>query len=66
MTVSNTTMEEFKAYCVNMERSDSTSNIDLTVRVLTTGFWPTTTLPKCVLPAPAHKAFDCFSKLVLY
>lgn len=39
MSVSNTIMEEFKNY-VNVHNL-SLSGVELTVRILTTGFWPT-------------------------
>lgn len=65
MTVSNTAMEAFKAHCATLPSMDAVGNMDLVVRVLTTGFWPTTTLPKCVLPASANTAFECFSRSVL-
>lgn len=37
MSVSNTIMEEFK----NHELGAAYNPVDLTVRILTTGFWPT-------------------------
>ncbi|KAG1663118.1 Cullin-3 [Nymphon striatum] len=67
MTVSNTTMEEFK----NSNNSQNTHNnvsggVDLFVRVLTTGFWPTqSSTPKCTIPrAPLH-AFEIFRSFYL-
>lgn len=39
MSVSNTIMDEFKSYVNN--NSLSLSGVELTVRILTTGFWPT-------------------------
>lgn len=39
MTLSNTVMEEFKNH-VNANNI-SLNGVDLTVRILTTGFWPT-------------------------
>ncbi|CAG0912766.1 unnamed protein product [Notodromas monacha] len=62
MTVSNTIMDEFKQQlgCTN------THGVDLTVRVLTTGFWPTqSSSPKCVIPSSARKAFDSFRSFYL-
>ncbi|XP_067950134.1 cullin-3-like [Watersipora subatra] len=65
MTISNTTNEEFKAHSNALGNADGTTHIDLLVRVLTTGFWPTTTLPECNLPSVAHSAFDVFSRFYL-
>jgi hypothetical protein len=57
MTVSNTIMDEFK----HQMGSNAPHGVDLTVRVLTTGFWPTPSgSPKCVIPNSARKAFDAF------
>ena len=44
----------------------SMEGIDLSVRVLTTGYWPTqsTTAP-CVVPAVAQRAFDSFRRFYL-
>ena len=40
--------------------------VDLSVRVLTTGFWPTTTTTApCVLPQTASDAFVIFQKFYL-
>lgn len=39
MSVSNTIMDEFKGYLNN--NNLSLSGVELTVRILTTGFWPT-------------------------
>jgi len=39
MSVSNTIMDEFKSYVNN--NNLSLSGVELTVRILTTGFWPT-------------------------
>ena len=62
MNVSNTTMEEFKNHC---QAKGSSPTVDLVVRVLTTGFWPTTVTPKCTIPTLANDAFDCFSRYVV-
>lgn len=35
-------------------------SLDLTVRVLTTGFWPTHALTKCNVPLVPRSAFDEF------
>lgn len=35
-------------------------SVDLTVRVLTTGFWPTHSLSKCNIPLVPRSAFEEF------
>jgi len=63
MTVSGTTMEEFRnhvtASTVNL------NGVDLFVRVLTTGFWPTQAQPKCNIPSPPSIAFEAFKRFYL-
>ncbi|XP_070538855.1 cullin-3-like [Ptychodera flava] len=64
MTVSNTTMEEFKSHI----QSSGTSlyGVDLNVRVLTTGFWPTqSATPKCNVPTQPRSAFEAFRRFYL-
>lgn len=39
MTLSNTVMDEFKNHVNN--KGMTLNGVDLTVRILTTGFWPT-------------------------
>ncbi|XP_022258155.1 cullin-3-A-like isoform X2 [Limulus polyphemus] len=59
MSVSNTMMEEFK----NRVQTCGTFlyGVDLNVRVLTTGFWPTqAATPKCNIPIAPWKAFEAF------
>lgn len=64
MSVSATIMEEFKAY-VN-SRNLSLSGVELTVRILTTGFWPTqTATPNCNIPAAPREAFETFKRFYL-
>jgi len=37
--------------------------VDLFMRVLTTGFWPTqSATPKCHIPAAPLAAFECFRR----
>jgi cullin 3 len=39
------------------------SGVDLTVRVLTTGFWPTqSATPRCNIPSSARTAFENFRR----
>ncbi|XP_022087967.1 cullin-3-like [Acanthaster planci] len=64
MTVSNTFMEEFKNHVqtaqINMY------GVDLSVRVLTTGFWPTqSATPQCTIPHQARGAFEAFKRFYL-
>lgn len=42
------------------------SGVDLSVRVLTTGFWPTqAATPKCSMPSAPRDAFDAFRRFYL-
>lgn len=63
MTVSGTTMEEFKNHVT--ASSVNLSGVDLFVRVLTTGFWPTQAQPKCNIPSPPSTAFEAFKRFYL-
>ncbi|XP_050062014.1 cullin-3-like isoform X2 [Aphis gossypii] len=56
MSISNTIMEEFKEYAANSSNRYLHA-VDLTVRVLTTGFWPTHALSKCNVPLVPRSAF---------
>ncbi|XP_050527611.1 cullin-3 [Daktulosphaira vitifoliae] len=59
MSISNTIMEEFKEHITKSENRNVQS-VDLTVRVLTTGFWPTHSLSKCNIPLVPRSAFEEF------
>lgn len=64
ISVSNTTMEEFKSYVQN--NNINLSGVDLNVRILTTGFWPTQcNLTKCTIPTAPRIAFEAFKKFYL-
>lgn len=64
MTVSNTIMEEFKG-SLTMS-SVNMAGVDLVVRVLTTGFWPTPNAnPRCNVPHTARTAFENFRRFYL-
>lgn len=64
MTVSNTYMEEFKGF-IN-QANVNLSGVDLTVRVLTTGYWPTqSATPKCNIPSAPRTAFEQFRRFYL-
>jgi len=61
MTVSNTIMDEFKEHV--QLTGVSLCGVDLSVRVLTTGFWPTqSATPKCTIPSAPRNAFDAFKR----
>ncbi|VVC29809.1 Hypothetical protein CINCED_3A020975 [Cinara cedri] len=64
MSISNTLMEEFKEYAVR-SNCPFLHFLDLTVRVLTTGFWPTHSLSKCNIPSVPRSAFDEFKLFYL-
>lgn len=64
MTVSNTIMEEFKEHVTKTDAN--LGGVDLFMRVLTTGFWPTqSATPKCHIPAAPLAAFECFRRFYL-
>lgn len=64
ITLSNTIMDEFKEH-VNSSGTNL-HGVDLSVRVLTTGFWPThSATPKCSIPQAPRDAFDAFRRFYL-
>ncbi|XP_043467188.1 cullin-3 [Leptopilina heterotoma] len=64
ITLSNTIMDEFKEH-VNTSGTNL-HGVDLSVRVLTTGFWPThSATPKCSIPQAPRDAFDAFRRFYL-
>lgn len=64
MQVSNTIMEEFKTHVNNQNLS--LSGVDLSVRILTTGFWPTqSSTPNCNIPNSPRLAFETFKRFYL-
>ncbi|XP_064394633.1 cullin-3-like [Halichondria panicea] len=64
ISLSNTTMEKYREHV--QASSISMEGIDLSVRVLTTGYWPTqSTNAPCVVPAVAQRAFDSFRRFYL-
>ncbi|XP_060530108.1 cullin-3 [Cylas formicarius] len=64
ITVSNTIMEEFKEHITKTDAS--LGGVDLFMRVLTTGFWPTqSATPKCHIPAAPLAAFEYFRRFYL-
>ncbi|CAG5022039.1 unnamed protein product [Parnassius apollo] len=64
MTVSNTIMDEFKEHVLSS--GTNLHGVDLSVRVLTTGFWPTqSATPKCNIPTAPRNAFEVFRSFYL-
>ncbi|XP_026468233.1 cullin-3-A [Ctenocephalides felis] len=64
MTVSNTIMEEFKNHVGTT--GSSLHGLDLSVRILTTGFWPTqVATPNCNIPLAPRNAFETFRRFYL-
>jgi len=64
ISVSNTTAEDFRLYIA--QKRLNLNGIDLTVRVLTTGFWPTQTAHnQCNLPTMVREAYQCFHRFYL-
>jgi len=64
ISLSNTLNEEFKGHLLTNKLD--LHNVDLSVRVLTTGYWPTqNNASNCVIPILAQKAFDSFRKFYL-
>lgn len=64
MAISNSTMDEFKLNC--NQTGAHLYGVDLSVRVLTTGFWPTQSTPfKTILPSAPRAAFEVFKKFYL-
>ena len=63
MTLSNTVNEEFRAHLANVR---NLAGVDLSVRVLTTGFWPGQNAPPPInLPRVPSQAFDVFKNFYL-
>lgn len=64
ISLSNSLNEEFKNHVINLNLDNL--NVDLTVRVLTTGFWPTLTCSsKCNIPLEPRTAYKNFVKFYL-
>lgn len=63
MTLSNTVNEEFRSHLANVK---NLAGVDLSVRVLTTGFWPGQNAPPPInLPRVPSQAFDVFKNFYL-
>ncbi|CAB4067201.1 CUL3 [Lepeophtheirus salmonis] len=64
MTLSNTVNDEFRQYLSKTERS--LGGLDITVRVLTTGYWPGQNAPPAInLSVVPAQAFDVFRHFYL-
>jgi len=64
MTLSNTVNEEFRVHLNNT--STNLNGVDMSVRVLTTGFWPGQNAPPHInLPRIPAQAFDVFKNFYL-
>lgn len=63
MSLSNTIMEEFKGH---VAQEGINTQVELTVRILTTGFWPTqTAISNCNIPSVPLNAFETFKRFYL-
>lgn len=64
ITLSNSTAEDFRLHVT--QKRLNLNGIDLFVRVLTTGFWPTqNTNNQCNLPTVVREAYQCFHRFYL-
>lgn len=73
--VSNGIMNEYRdrvdhvssllCFCIIYLLIQSREEIDLTIRVLTKVYWPTTQVPMCILPREAQAAFEAFERYYL-
>jgi len=63
MSISNMIMEDFKSHI--QTSGTNLSGVDLNVRVLTTGFWPTQSAAKCTLASAPRSAFEAFELFYL-
>ncbi|XP_057368475.1 cullin-3-A-like [Daphnia carinata] len=63
MSISNMLMEDFKNHI--QTSGTSLCGVDLSVRVLTTGFWPTQSPATCTLPLAPRNAFEVFRRFYL-
>jgi len=64
MKLSNDTMDQFRSHLQRMD-GNPLNGVDLSVYVLTTGFWPTQSAAKCDLPAEVIGCCDVFKKFYL-
>lgn len=64
MKTSSQTIEGFKTYLSSQE-PNPLKGVELNVHVLTTGFWPTQSAAKCILPSEIGKCTEVFQKYYL-
>ncbi|VDN05739.1 unnamed protein product [Thelazia callipaeda] len=62
--LSNILMADFRDYKERIE-NQANDSVDITVRVLTSGYWPTQAAPDCLLPSVAAQAFESFRAFYL-
>jgi len=66
MRISRETRDTYKSHKRQQEASgESTKGIDIEVDVLTTGYWPSQSVPACTLPPSVQEAIDRFSEFYL-
>jgi cullin 3 len=64
MTVSNNIMKEFKNHVLTS--GTNLHGVDLSVRILTTGLWPTRrATPNCSIPTAPRNAYEAFRRFYL-
>ncbi|KHN76775.1 Cullin-3 [Toxocara canis] len=63
MELSNSLMADFREYKDNIDHVRDP--VEIIVRVLTSGYWPTQAAPSCVLPPTAAQAFESFKQFYL-
>ncbi|XP_073076621.1 serine/threonine-protein kinase TAO1-like [Manis javanica] len=64
MSISSITMDEFRQHL--QTTGVSLGGVDLTIRVLMTGYWPTpSATPKCNIPPAPRHAFEIFRRFYL-
>eukprot|EP00276_Gloeochaete_wittrockiana_P009950 CAMPEP_0184657638 /NCGR_PEP_ID=MMETSP0308-20130426/20785_1 /TAXON_ID=38269 /ORGANISM="Gloeochaete witrockiana, Strain SAG 46.84" /LENGTH=732 /DNA_ID=CAMNT_0027095707 /DNA_START=65 /DNA_END=2263 /DNA_ORIENTATION=- len=63
MSLSTSAMEQFRNYLGN--NGNPLGGIDMTVTVLTTGFWPTQAAARCILPKEVANCTEEFDKFYL-
>lgn len=63
MRISRETRDNWKQYAA--ARRLPSSNLDIEVDVLTTGYWPSQNVPPCTLPTQVQEAIDRFSAFYL-
>lgn len=66
MRISRETRDKYKSYKRQQETiGEGNKGIDIEVDVLTTGYWPSQSVPPCTLPVSVQQAIDRFSAFYL-